>query len=303
MEKKSRIKKQVLALTLITIVGVVFISLQGCGNTQEIKTNPINTQASPTDTVLPHPDHIIFVWLENKGFESIIGNTDAPYINSLLKRGTLFTNSYAISHPSYPNYVEFFAGDDNGITSNACIQDAPLDSPNLYTILKAAGKSFAWYSEDLPATGSRICAYENYVQRHNPVTIFANVPDSINKKFDDFPVDYTKLENVVCISPNLENDMHDGTVKQGDKWVKKNLDDLADWCRRHNSIFVIYFDESETDKDNRIPVIAIGQHVKKGNKINTEYNHYSWTKTISAMFFANTEWTGYVNAAKTITGW
>ena len=290
-------------MSLIALMAIVITSLQGCGNTQEIKASPVNTDAAVTDTILPHPDHIIFVWLENKGFESIIGNTDASYINSLIKKGTLFTNSYAISHPSYPNYVEFFAGDDNGITSNACIQNTPLTTPNLYTILKAAGKSFAWYSEDLPSTGSRTCASKKYVQRHNPVTIFANVPDSVNKKFDDFPVDYTQLENVVCISPNLENDMHDGTVKEGDKWVKKNLGALAEWCRTHNSIFVIYFDESETDKDNRIPVIAIGQHVKKGNKINTEYNHYSWTKTISAMFFATTEWTGYVNAAKTITGW
>jgi acid phosphatase len=260
------------------------------------------TDYSPSDTgVVAHPDHIIFVWFENKGFNKIIGSGAAPYINSLVRQGTLFTNTYALIHPSYPNYVAFFSGHINGITSDACISSAPLNRKNLFTELKSAGKTFAWYSEGLPSTGSRVCKSGNYVEKHNPVTIFSTVPDSINKPFSSFPTDFSRLENVVCISPDLSNDMHDGSIEEGDEWLRTNLSSLADWCMSHNSIFVVYFDETETDNDNRIPVVAVGQPVKLNYESAVRYDHYSWTKTISSMFHANESWTGNLSRSRRVT--
>lgn len=248
-----------------------------------------------------HPDHIIFLWMENKDRDSIIGNTNAPYINSLVKKGTLFTNAHGITHPSYPNYVDFFAGDANGVVDDACLDSTNLSTPNLFTTLKAVHKSFAWYSEDLPERGSKVCTANLYAAKHNPTTIFKNVPARANKRFIDLPVNYNNLENVVCISPNLIHDMHSASVKQGDEWVKNNLGNLINWCSTHNSVFVVYFDESSTNQDNRIPVIAIGKQVQADFKTDVEYNHYSWTKTISAMFSAPDAWTVNLSNAKLVS--
>lgn len=289
---------------------IIFFSLIICLGISTLGWKKIAVQTARSDVFLNntdtafliHPEHIIFLWLENKEFNTIINNSDAPFINSLVAKGTLFTNTYAITHPSYPNYVDFFAGQDNGIVSNDCIYNSRLATPNLYNILKATGKSFAWYSEDLPKTGSKVCDNGYYVQKHNPTAAFANVPAIANKRFADFPIDYNQLENVVCISPNLINDMHDGTIKDGDKWTKKHLGALVDWCTTHKSIFVIYFDESETYESNRIPVIAVGQQVKAGCQLDTRYDHYSWTKTISAMFLAPDAWTNNLRKAKQIIG-
>jgi phosphatidylinositol-3-phosphatase len=302
MGKKKSMRKRIRNIILFTLTSCLSISTLGCKEpaVQTVRVNAVSSNVG-TDLLI-HPDHIIFLWLENKGFNSIIGNLSAPFMNSLVKKGTLFTNSYAITHPSYPNYVDFFAGQTNGITSNACIDNSTLATPNLYTILKDVGKSFAWYSEDLPTTGSKVCTYNNYVQKHNPTTLFANVPGSANKRFADFPTDYNQLENVVGISPNMVNDMHDGTINQADTWLEKYLAPLVDWCTTHNSVFVIYFDESESKNDNRIPVIAVGQQVKEAYRSDTRYDHYSWTKTISAMFFAPDAWTGNLSAAKLVTG-
>lgn len=256
--------------------------------------NTTGQEPPAKDTVtssFPHPDHIIFVWFENKNYSSIVGDSDAPYINSLIAKGTLFTNSLAITHPSYPNYVDFFSGDPNGVTSDDCINTTVLTTPNLYTSLDSAGKSFAWYSEGLPETGSTVCKAYPYVEKHNPTTIFANVPGSANKRFQDFPADYSQLENVVCISPNAKNDMHDGSVADGDKWLKTNLSSLADWCQTHNSIFVVYFDENDGLGVNRIPVVAVGQHVKVNYQQSSSYDHYNWTRTICSMFSAPETWT------------
>jgi len=246
------------------------------------------------DTVIssfPHPDHIIFVWFENKNYSSIVGSSDAPYINSLIAKGTLFTNTFAITHPSYPNYVHFFSGEANGVTTNTCIDTTALTTPNLYTSLDSAGKSFAWYSEGLPETGSTVCKSGSYVERHNPTTIFANVPATANKPFKDFPTDYSHLENVVCISPNVKNDMHDESVAVGDAWLKTNLSSLIDWCETHNSIFVVYFDENDGASGNRIPVVAVGQNVKVNYQQTSLYDHYNWTRTICSMFSAPETWT------------
>lgn len=249
-----------------------------------------------------HPDHIIFVWFENKKYSSIVGSPNAPYINSLIAKGTLFTNMFAITHPSYPNYVDFFAGQPNGITNDNCINTTTLTTSNLYTNLSIARKSFAWYSEGLPSSGSTICQSGYYVEKHNPITVFANVPVSRNKTFASFPADYSKLENVVCITPNLIDDMHDGSVLTGDQWLKTHLSVLAEWCSTHNSIFVVYFDENDGTGTNQIPVIAFGQHVKVNYKEATLYDHYNWTRTICAMFFAPNTWTTNLNTRHNIDG-
>jgi phosphatidylinositol-3-phosphatase len=297
-----KLKKQIQHMILFNLMIYLFAAGPGCKELPVQKTQ-VNTISTTEDTTpVCHPDHIIFLWLENRGFNTIINNGSAPFINSLVKRGTLFTNSYAITHPSYPNYIDFFAGQDNGVKSDACIAGTPLATANLCSVLAEKGKSFAWYSEDLPATGSRVCMENYYVQKHNPTTVFLNVPDSVNKTFGDFPKDYSRLENVVCISPDLVNDMHSGTIRQADNWLKKHLSSLVDWCETHNSIFVIYFDESETENDNRIPVIAVGQPVKTGYRSNTRYDHFSWTRTICDMFSAEDEWTPNLHTAKTISG-
>jgi acid phosphatase len=294
--------KRIQHMTLLTLVIFLLINSGGCKELP-VQSTPVAEVSTDTDTsFLIHPDHIIFLWLENKGFNTIIGSSSAPFINSLVKKGTLFTNTYAVTHPSYPNYIDFFAGESNGISNDVCIDNTSLTSPNLYTVLKDAGKSFAWYSEDLPVMGSKVCIYNNYVEKHNPTTVFANVPDSANKRFADLPADYNLLENVICISPSLVNDMHSGTIRQADKWLKKNLAPLVNWCTTHNSVFVVYFDESETNEDNRIPVIAVGQQVKANYRSTDRYDHFSWTKSISAMFLAADTWTGNLSAAKLVTG-
>ena len=63
----------------------------------------------------PRPDHIVIVIEENKDYGQIVGSPIAPYLNSLIAQGALLTHSYALHHPSQPNYLEFFSGDRQGV--------------------------------------------------------------------------------------------------------------------------------------------------------------------------------------------
>lgn len=285
---------------------VVLLALVSCSRTDHISSmQPASEEAPVSASVKPtRPDHIFVVWFENKSFNQIIRNSAAPYINSLIPQGTLFSKSYALFHPSYPNYIAFFAGSNYGVTNDSCINGASRNYKTMYNSLCSANASFRWYSEDLPAIGSKICWSGYYVERHNPTTVFLTVPASASVSLTRMNLaDTTKykgLPTVACITPNLMNDMHDGTIEQADTWLKTNFSALIDWCLTHNSIFIVYFDEDNKKTDNRIPVIMVGEHIR-ANHVDTAYHdHYSFTKSILHWRGADSTFTPNLANAKVI---
>jgi hypothetical protein len=76
---------------------------------------PFGLEAVSAQTPLPKPDHIVIVIEENHSFAQIIDSPSAPYLNGLVRRGALLTNSYGITHPSQPNYIALFAGSIDGV--------------------------------------------------------------------------------------------------------------------------------------------------------------------------------------------
>ena len=70
--------------------------------------------ASPMAFALPVYDHIVIVIEENEAPQAILGSADAPYINSLAAGGASFGSMYAVTHPSQPNYLHLFSGENQG---------------------------------------------------------------------------------------------------------------------------------------------------------------------------------------------
>jgi PKD repeat protein len=234
-------------------------------------TSSSGAQAS----VVPNWDHIIYVWMENHSETQIMGNSSAPYINSLAGANANFVKAVAEAHPSLPNYLAGFAGSTMGVTDDA-VHD--LSGPNLYTQMKAAGLSFKGYSEGLPSVGYTGATSGGYVRKHAPwVSFQANgYFDGANHvPFSAFPTDYTTLPDVCWVVPNLTNDMHDGTVAQGDTWLKTHIDPVVQWAKTHNSVVILVWDEddSSTTNGNDIPLIIAGANVKPGT-YSQVVNHY-----------------------------
>src|SRR6266480_1379038 len=67
--------------------------------------SPCGTQATA-----PSYRHVIWIWMENHSYNSIVGSSQAPYIKSLARNCGLATNYHNISHPSLPNYVGATSG-------------------------------------------------------------------------------------------------------------------------------------------------------------------------------------------------
>ncbi|MFC5721532.1 alkaline phosphatase family protein [Streptomyces gamaensis] len=240
--------------------------------------------SSAAVAAVPAPDHVVVVVFENRAYDQVIGDSSAPYINSLVAGGGNLTASYAETHPSQPNYYALFSGDTQGVTDDSCVTPGSFQASNLASELTDSGKSWASYNESLPAEGSTVCRSGDYAQKHNPWFGFANVPAGTAHTFDAFPTDYSTLPTVSFVIPNLCSDMHDCSVSTGDTWLKDHLKGYADWSRTHNSLLLITFDEDNRLSGNRIPTVLYGQPVKPGSTSDTTYNHYDVLRTVEDMY-------------------
>ncbi|MFL6055546.1 MAG: alkaline phosphatase family protein [Actinoallomurus sp.] len=211
---------------------------------------------------LPRPDHVVVVVMENHSYSEIIGSSSAPYINSLASQGANFSQSFAVTHPSEPNYLELFSGSTQGVTDDSCPHT--FSTPNLGSELIGAGLTFTGYSENMPSDGYTGCTSGTYARKHNPWVNFTNVPSTDNRTFAAFPTDYTTLPTTSFVVPDLCNDMHDCSISTGDTWLKNNIDAYAQWAKTHNSLLILTFDEDDSTMGNQIPTLFVGAGVTPG---------------------------------------
>jgi len=237
--------------------------------------------ATAAASAVPRYDHVLMVIMENHSAQNIIGNPAAPYINSLATSGASMTQSFAITHPSQPNYIALFSGALNGVLDNTCPNT--LTAENLGSELIGANLSFIGYSESLPSPGYTGCTSGPYARKHNPWVNFTNVPAASNQPLTSLPTDFATLPTVSIVVPNLNNDMHDGTIGQADTWLRTNIDGYLQWAKQHNSLLVLTWDEDDNNAGNRIPTIFAGAGVRTG-QYPEHIDHYSVLRTLQDMY-------------------
>ena len=276
MHKPGLLRSPLLRNSFFGVISIIFLQLL-----------PGNMVATAT-TTLPRPDHVVIVMEENHAYSQIIGSSSAPYINALAQQGALFTNSSAITHPSQPNYVALFSGSTQGLTDDSCPQS--FAGPDLGSQLLGAGLSFTGYSEDLPSTGSTVCTAPSwnfwappYARKHAPWTDFTDVPASSNQPFTSFTSDYSTLPTVSFVIPNLQDDMHSGSIQQGDSWLQSQINGYAQWAQTHNSLLIVTWDEDDSNSGNHIATIFTGANVKPGH-YNEAINHYTVLRTLEVLY-------------------
>jgi phosphatidylinositol-3-phosphatase len=240
--------------------------------------------ASPTKTNVggvPRFAHVVVVVLENHPYGELIGTSSTPFLTSLASAGAVLTQSYAITHPSEPNYLALFSGSTQGLSDDSCPH--AFTGPNLGSSLLAAGDTFTGYSESLPSAGYTGCSAGAYARKHNPWVNFAALPAAVNQPMTAFPANFAQLPNLAFVIPNLNDDMHDGTIAEGDQWIKAHLSGYVTWMAAHNSLLIVTTDEDDRSHANHITTIVVGAHVKPGAD-NTRTNHYGVLRTLLASF-------------------
>ncbi len=259
-------------------------------------------ESAPVDfraAAVPTPAHVVVVVEENRSQTNIIGNKAAPYINQLAANGAMMAQSFAEAHPSEPNYYALFAG-NTLVNDNVCPVNAG-NTPNLGSQLLGAGYTFVGYAESLPAPGSQDCRAGKYARKHVPWASFTNIPATRSLPFTAFPApaNYASLPTVSMVIPNLDNDMHDGSIAQGDQWLYQNLSQYASWARANDSLLILTWDEDDNTSRNQIPTVIYGAGVRPGT-YDQPISHYNVLSTLEQMYGLSK--LGYATRAPAITG-
>jgi phosphatidylinositol-3-phosphatase len=202
------------------------------------------------------------------------------------------TNYYGIRHPSLPNYLALIGGDTFSITSDCT--DCFVAAPNLADQIESSSRTWKGYMESMPQP-CFLGDTQAYKQKHNPFIYFDAIRTNPNRCQQIVPLTQLDLDlqsgavpNLVWITPNICNDMHDCGVDVGDQWLKEWVPKiLASAAWQDNGVLFITFDEGSSRKScctyaqgGQIDTLIIGPMVKPGFTSDVEYDHYSLLRTI-----------------------
>ena len=109
------------------------------------------------------------------------------------------------------------------------------------------------------------------------------IPAADNLPFTSFPTDFATLPTVCFVVPDLQHDMHDGSIATPNAWLKDNLDSYVQWAQTHNSLFILTFDEDDTSHANQITTLFVGPMVVPGS-YGESINHFNVLRTVEEMY-------------------
>ena len=253
--------------------------------------------ASSTSAV-PAFAHVFVIVMENHEYGSVIGNSAAPYINSLAASYGLATNYYGASHPSLPNYLALTAGGTFGIASDctACY----VSASNIADQVEGSGRSWKAYMEDMPTPCYMGASYGNYAMKHNPFMYYNDIRDN-RARCVAHVVPFTQLgadlgsgqvPNFVWITPNLCNDTHDCGVSAGDAWLRSVVPTITGSAAfRNGGVLFITWDEGSSSAGccgdawgGHVATLVISPRAIRGFRSGTAENHYGLLRTIEDGF-------------------
>ncbi len=295
---------------LLMMVPFLALAVGGCnnttGNTAVYCSELTTTKATPP----PGWGGTVFtIVMENHGLSQIRGSDDAPFINRLIKQNALaagYHDSYV--HPSEPNYLWMVAGENFGVLNDN--DPGPTNhiatSSHLVDQLEKAGLTWKSYQQSM-GQPCGLASHGTYAAKHNPFIYFDDINGwdgtkvNVTQRCTDHIVDYSQfdadlaannLPKYVFITPDLQNDMHDGSVAQGDQWLSREVPKiLGSDAFNNGGVLFLLWDEGTTVgvlASDDPPFIAISPNAKPGFVSQTNYDTSSFLKTVETIFGIDT---------------
>src|ERR1700751_5571730 len=166
MEKRSNLRvSRGLAAALLCFGAAAAGVARTAGAAAAVTTSPC------TGATAKPIQHVVLIMMENKEFAQISGNTNAPYINTLMSQCAV-SHGTASTHPSLPNYIALTSGSTQGVTDDNPPAAHPLNVPSLFSQLAAGGSRSL--EESMPSNCYQSDSGE-YAVRHNPEAYYTNL--------------------------------------------------------------------------------------------------------------------------------
>jgi hypothetical protein len=247
---------------------------------------------------VPSSNHVWIITEENHSFEEVIGDSSMPYYNTLAAQNGLATEYYSNHHNSLTALMWLVAGQPITTDDNAT---SCFDVNNVVRRVLLQGLTWKSYQVDLPYAGFAGLSWLNYVRRHNPLIDFT---DSCSGAQALNSVPYTQLAtdmqnndtaNFIYISPNLDEDAHDGTLPQADQWLSQELPAILarpEFAPGGDGLLFIVWDEGDIANDSRcsarlssgcggkIATLVIGPQVRPHYQSAVRYDHANLLRTV-----------------------
>ncbi len=212
--------------------------------------------------------HVFVIMMENTGYDSLIGNANAPWINDAAARYGLAKTYYGVTHPSQPNYIAATSGSTNGVPDD---NDITISVPNIVDQLEANGKTWRAYMQSLSLCVTKLdhaCGNQLYERKHDPFVSYQDVQSSPARMANIVDLSQlssdlasTNVPDYVWISPDQCNDMHgragpssdpcnfgnvQGLIATGDAFLSSTVSAIMNshaWTG--NSVIFTTWDESD----------------------------------------------------------
>jgi len=269
------------------LAGVVVALATGAWAAEGYARDVSQTRPSNATASVPSFDHAVVIVFENKEYDQVVGNAQAPNFASLTKRGALLAGYQGVTHPSLPNYLALVSGSTQGITSDcmSCV----VDAPSIADTLERSGRTWKTYAEGLPSVGFTGATSGRYAKKHNPFAYFTAITSQPNRLRNIVPLSRFatdlragRLPDLALVVPDLCHDMHDCSVATGDAWLGRFLRPLlASVALIHGAVFIV-FDEGVTSVGGggHVPALVLGPLVRPGSQLRRPLDHYDLLRTL-----------------------
>jgi len=247
----------------------------------------------------PFTGTVFTIVIETKSRELLLEGDKAAFLRDPAA-GHAIANGYVDSgvHPSEPNYIWMVSGNNFGIRDDGSPADHHIaTTSHLMDQIEGVGKTWKAYMESM-GTPCKVTSSGRYAVKHNPFVFFDDIvgwngstPVPSQRCIDNV-VDYSQLDadlaagnvaDFVWITPDMINDMHDGTIEQGDAWLAREVPKiLASDAYKNGGALIITADEGE-DQAHDPPFVLVSPLGKKGYVSDTAYDTSSYLKTVQAI--------------------
>jgi phosphatidylinositol-3-phosphatase len=236
--------------------------------------------ACGTTTTAPSWQHVVWIVMENKSYDDIVGNSSAPFENQLAADCGLATDYHGVTHPSLPNYIAMTSGSTQGIADDGPPSAHELTSPSIFSQLDADWKSL---QESMP-TRCDLTNSGQYAVKHNPAAYYTNIRSAC--EIQDVPLTTADISaRFTLVTPNLCNDMHNCAVSVGDQWLSVFIPKVLESSQyaAGNTAVFLTFDEDDRSSGNHVATFVIAPTVAGGTRSATPFTHYSLLRTTEEM--------------------
>jgi hypothetical protein len=276
---------------LCALALVALACAAGCGRASPGKVS----LGAPSAVARGHGSHVIVVMLENAEYGEVIGSSQAPYTNALARRYGLATHSYAIGHPSLPNYLALTSGSTHGIDSDCT--DCTVPGQSIVDQLERAGIGWGAYLEDVPSRCFTGAQAGGYAKKHNPFAYYTDIVRSPARcrrltGFAQLASDLRdgRLPAFAWISPNLCDDGHDCGVRGADRFLARTAPTLLS-ALGPRGFLLLQWDEGSSDRGccggargGHIATIVSGPQVRHGARMAQPIDQYGVLGSVEQAF-------------------